>query len=171
MSIASLPAVFYFPQVVNAWTARMVALQIVIWSAVVLLFNAWWVVPFLSIGFWLRVGFGPRYSAAAKIASKWLVPLIGHKDKPLAGTPKRFAQLIGAVIATSASLFVLMGSLSTAQVLISVLLFFAFLEVAFDFCAGCTLYRVLAKIRVFPSEICVDCALGKEHGHLTGEEL
>ena len=72
MSTAQTAIFFYFPTVVNAWTARMVALQVVFWSTVILLF---------------------------------------------------------------------------------------------DFCAGCTLYRVLAQIGLFCPEICVNCSLGREHEH------
>ncbi len=167
MSRTSFVSVFYFPQVVNDWIARVVALQVVVWSGVVLILDIWWLVPPLALGFWLRVGFGPRYSPAVKIASKFLVPLIRDNQKPIPGTPKRFAQLLGALLTTTASVLFLTGSIPTARLLMSILLLFAFLEAGFRFCAGCTLYRFLAKIGLFRPEICVDCVLGKDHVHVT----
>ena len=161
----SLISVFYFPEVVNDWTVRMVALQVVVWSVVVMVLDIWWLVPLIALGFWLRVGFGPRYSAAAKIASKFLVPLIRDNEKPIPGTPKRFAQFTGSLLTTTASVFILTGSIPAARLLMSILLLFAFLESAFGFCAGCTLYRFLAKVGPFPREVCVDCVLGKDHVH------
>ena len=145
----------------------MVALQTVIWTSVALSFEIRWIVPLLAIGFWLRVGWGPRYSPAAKIATKVLVPLLGKEKRPIAGTPKRFAQSIGAFLTTSASFALFLGMPGVVIVLMAVLLFFAFLESAFAFCAGCILYRFLAKAGVFPQEICVDCVLGKNHVHAT----
>ncbi|MEE9167953.1 MAG: DUF4395 domain-containing protein [Candidatus Neomarinimicrobiota bacterium] len=156
---------FYFPQVVNDWTARVVALQIVIWTTVVLVLEAWWVIPFLAVGFWLRVGWGPRYSPAAKIATRLLVPLLGREKKPIAGTPKRFAQLMGALLTSGAGLLILVDSLLWARALLSVLVVFAFLEAFVGFCAGCAIYRFLAKAGLFPAEICVNCVLEKDHIH------
>jgi len=161
----ALKAFFYFPQIVNDWTARMVALQVVIWASIFLWFEVWWIVPLLAIGFWLRVGFGPRYSPAAKIASKVLVPRLHREEKPIAGTPKRFAQFIGAFLTTSATLSIPLGFPGLVRLLMSILLFFAFLEAAFGFCAGCTLYRALSRWGLFQPEICVDCVLKIEHSH------
>ncbi|MFQ6675176.1 MAG: DUF4395 domain-containing protein [Fidelibacterota bacterium] len=158
-------SLFYFPVVVNDWKARMVAGQVFIWSVVILLFDLWWWLPILALGFWLRVGWGPRYSVAAKVASRWLVPLLGKEEKPIAGAPKRFAQTIGAVITSTAGILVLADAVEWARVFMAVLAGFAFLEAFVGFCAGCALYRLLARAGVFPPEICVNCVLGKSHSH------
>ena len=165
MTRRSLTSVFYFPDVVNDWTARMVALQVVVWSVAVMVLDIWWLVPLLALGFWLRVGFGPRYSAAGKIASKFLVPLIRDNQQPIPRTSKRFAQFLGALLTTTASVFVLTGSIPAARLLMSILLVFAFLEAAFGFSSGCTLYRFLAKVGPFPREVWLDCVLGKDPVH------
>lgn len=163
MSSRSSP--FYFPDVVNDWKARMVALQVFLWSVAILLFDLWWLIPLLALGFWLRVGWGPRYSVAVKVASRWLVPLLGKEEKPIAGVPKRFAQLLGALVTSAAGVLVLTSSIGAARVLMAVLALFAFLEAFVGFCAGCTLYRFLARAGLLPPEICVNCVLGKDHVH------
>ncbi|MCW2927414.1 MAG: hypothetical protein JWM86_1382 [Thermoleophilia bacterium] len=92
-----------FPNPVNEKTARTVAACVMVLAAVVVAFDAWWLLPLLATGFLLRVLFGPRVSPIAMLANRVVAPRLGAA-RLTPGPPKRFAQTIGFVVTAAASL-------------------------------------------------------------------
>ena len=76
----------------------------------------------------------------------------------MAGPPKRFAQLIGAVFTITASILVLTGSVGGAQIVVGLLVVAAGLEGFGGVCLGCIMFGQLMKLGVIPESVCVECA-------------
>jgi Domain of unknown function (DUF4395) len=64
--------------------------------------------------------------------------------------PHRFAQLVGGVFLTAASIFVITGLLVVAWVLAWIVVALAFLNFAFNICVGCIVYAQLVRIGLLP---------------------
>jgi Domain of unknown function (DUF4395) len=64
--------------------------------------------------------------------------------------PHRFAQLVGAIFLTAASLFVVTGLLLVAWVLAWIVAVLAFLNFALNICVGCIMYAQLVRMGVLP---------------------
>jgi len=112
----------------------------------------------LLYGFTARVLTGPTLSPMGLIATKIIVPVLGNPNKPVAGPPKRFAQLIGFLLSLLAIIaeFVF-SSTNIAYLLISVIGIFAALESILGFCAGCYVFAILMKYGLIPESTCEKC--------------
>ena len=97
-----MPELLGFPNPVNEKAARTVAAAVVLISLLALLPVLRWLVVPLAIGFWLRVAAGPRFSPLGQLATRVVAPRLGV-PKPVPGPPKRFAQLIGALVSSAAA--------------------------------------------------------------------
>ena len=64
--------------------------------------------------------------------------------------PHRFAQLLGGIFLTVATIFVATGLLLVAWVLAWIVVALAFLNFAFNICIGCILYAQLVRMGVLP---------------------
>src|ERR1051325_10174671 len=93
-----------FPNPVNEKAARVVAGVVLATSVVILATGAHWLLIPLAYGFWARVLTGPTLSPLGWTAQNLIAPKLGAK-KPVAGPPKRFAQGMGAAMATLALIF------------------------------------------------------------------
>ena len=147
---------FDFPAVVNEHAARIVAGTVAV--AIVAAFAARqpWVVALLAAGFLARVASGPRFSVLARVAMAAARSL--GEPKLVAGSPKRFAQGIGAVCTLGASALFLAGLPAPAWGLALVVAACAALEAVFAFCLGCTIYGQLQRLGLVSASVCVDCA-------------
>ena len=76
----------------------------------------------------------------------WVRPRVLVEDP----TPHRFAQLLGGVFLTIASVIVFVGPVDVAWVLGWIVFALAFLNFAFDICVGCIIYAQLVKAGVLP---------------------
>ena len=148
---------FDFPSVVNEKAARVVAGCVLILSAITLATGVYWLAALMAVGFALRVGWGPRFSPIAKLATRIVAPRLGD-EKPVAGPPKRFAQSLGLVMTTGAAAFGLLGMTTVADVLLVFMLIATTLESVFAICLGCELFGVLMRIGLIPADICAECA-------------
>jgi uncharacterized protein DUF4395 len=149
--------VFDFPSVVNEKAARAVAGCVLILSAITLATGFYWLAAVMAAGFALRVGWGPRFSPLAKLATRVIAPRLGD-EKPVPGPPKRFAQSIGLMFTTGAALFGLLGMTTVADVLLVFMLIATTLESVFALCLGCEAFGLLMKIGLIPERICIECA-------------
>lgn len=76
----------------------------------------------------------------------WVRPRV-HLEDP---APHRFAQLVGGIFLTAASIFVFAGPAGVAWVLGWIVAGLAFLNFALDVCVGCIMYAQLVRVGVFP---------------------
>jgi|LakMenE18May11ns_1017448.scaffolds.fasta_scaffold9856997_2 hypothetical protein len=151
--------IFSFPETVNEVAARTVATGVVAMALAVLLLRQYWVLVLLAYGFLARVAAGPRFSPLALLATRIVAPRLPKYEKMVPGPPKRFAQAIGAVFATSALIAHFgFGATPVALALMAGLAAAAFLEAAFGFCLGCSIFGALMKANLIPERVCVACA-------------
>ena len=92
------------------------------------------------------------------MATKIIVPVLGNPNKPVAGPPKRFAQLIGFILSLLSIIAAFVfSSTNIAFVLISIIGVFAALESILGFCAGCYVFARLMKYGLIPESTCEKC--------------
>lgn len=153
-----LRRVFSFPDQVNEVAARLVALGVVLMSISVLA-GARWVLPFLAAGFVARVASGPTLSPLGQLVTRVIAPALPIEPRPTPGTPKRFAQGIGATLSVAAVVAMFgFHNNATAMVLVAMIAVAASLEAFVGFCLGCAIFGQLMRIGVIPESACEECA-------------
>jgi Domain of unknown function (DUF4395) len=149
--------VFGFPNPVNETSARIVAAGAVLMSiAFVVTAQAWILIP-LTYGFIARVLTGPFLSPLGRLSTQVITPRLSFEHKLVAGQPKRFAQGIGAVFTTTASVLWLVDQPTASRVVIAMLAVAASLEAFVGFCLGCAIFARLMKWGVIPASVCQEC--------------
>lgn len=152
-----------FPNPVNEKAARTVAAGVLIISASTLALSltagtAWlWLVALIAAGFLARVLTGPRLSPLGQLATRVIAPRLGPA-KPVPGPPKRFAQGIGLIVTTAATVLLAVGHPLGAQVLLGVMVAATGLEAILAYCVGCRVFAVLMRLGVIPETTCAACA-------------
>lgn len=154
----SLAEVFSFPHPANEYAARMVAGMVVALSVGIILFQVPWLMYVLAYGFLARVLTGPTLSPMGLLATRVLVPLFGNHVRPVAGPPKRFAQVVGLGFSVAALLlYYAFGLPVAAYGVLGVLVFFAVLEAVVGFCTGCFVFGYMMRWGIIPEETCEKC--------------
>lgn len=149
---------FSFPNPVNEKAARVVAGVVLVTVVVILATGAYWLLIPLAYGFWARVLTGPTLSPLGWTAQNVIAPRLGDK-KPVPGPPKRFAQGMGAAMATLALIFWLVaGSATATDVVLGLFVVAAGLESIFGYCLGCKVFGVLMNAGLIPDSVCAECA-------------
>jgi hypothetical protein len=149
---------FSFPNPVNEKAARVVAGVVLLTAVVILATGAYWLLIPLAYGFWARVLTGPTLSPLGWTAQNVIAPRLGPK-KPVAGPPKRFAQGMGAAMATVALVcWLIVGSHTATDVVLGLFVVAAGLESIFAVCLGCQVFGLLMRIGLIPESVCVECA-------------
>jgi hypothetical protein len=149
---------FAFPNPVNEKAARTVA-GVVLVTVVVILATGWyWLLVPLAYGFWARVLTGPTLSPLGWTAQNVIAPRLGAA-RPVPGPPKRFAQLMGAVMSSAALVLALVaGDHTAADVVLILFLPAAGLESIIGYCVGCRIFGLLMRAGVVPETVCAECA-------------
>ena len=149
---------FSFPHPVNEYAARLVAGMVIVLILTILFTNQSVLLWVLLYGFTARVLTGPTLSPMGLMATKIIVPVLGNPNKPVAGPPKRFAQLIGFILSLLSIIAAFVfSSTNIAFVLISIIGVFAALESILGFCAGCYVFARLMKYGLIPESTCEKC--------------
>ena len=155
----SVKSFLSFPNPVNETAARLVAAMVLALTIIILLSNQWWLSFILAYGFLARVLAGPTISPMGLLATRILAPRIGT-NKPVPGPPKRFAQAVGLVFSVAALIFhFAIGLTLVSQILLLILVLFAFLESVAGFCAGCFIFGYLIRIGLIPQSVCRACVI------------
>lgn len=148
-------SLFSFPTEINEHAARLVASAVALVGLIAFATNQPLLIALLAVGFILRVGWGPRFSPLARLAMG-VAPRI-WTPHPVLGSPKRFAQGVGAVVTVAASTLFYTGFSMPAWSLVGVLIVFASLEASLAFCMGCWVYGRLQVLGLIAPDSCVDC--------------
>ena len=117
---------------------------------------AWILIP-LTYGFLARVATGPALSPLGLLATKVITPRINVQHRLVAGPPKRFAQFIGLLFSSTASMLWLLDLGTAAHIVAAMLAAAAFLESAFALCLGCIMFGWLIRLGVIPERVCEQC--------------
>jgi hypothetical protein len=149
---------FAFPNPVNEKAARTVAGVVLVTVLVILATGWYWLLVPLAYGFWARVLTGPTLSPLGWTAQNVIAPRLGER-RPVPGPPKRFAQLLGAVISTAALVLALgAGDHTAADVVLILFVPAAALESIAGYCLGCKVFGLLMRAGVIPDSVCAECA-------------
>ena len=147
-----------FPNPVNEKAARVVAGVVLLTVLMILTTGAYWLLTPLAYGFWARVLTGPTLSPLGWTAQNVIAPKLGPK-KPVPGPPKRFAQGMGAAMATIALiLWLVVGSPTATDVVLGLFVVASGLESIFGYCLGCRVFGLLMRAGLVPEEVCAECA-------------
>jgi len=152
-----VPNPFPFPHPVNETSARIVAAGAVAMSAAFAITGVAWILIPLTYGFLARVATGPALSPLGLLATKVITPRINVQHRFVAGPPKRFAQFIGLLFASTASVLWLLDLGTAARIVAAMLAGAAFLESAFALCLGCIMFGWLIRLGVIPERVCEQC--------------
>ncbi|MHB1571834.1 MAG: DUF4395 domain-containing protein [Solirubrobacteraceae bacterium] len=151
-------SLFDFPNPVNEKAARTVAAVVLATVVVVLLTGWFWLLVPLAYGFWARVATGPTLSPLGWMAQNVIAPRLGER-RPVPGPPKRFAQLLGAVMSSAALVLALVARDHTAaDIVLIAFLPAAGLESIFGYCLGCKVFGLLMRAGIVPDTVCAECA-------------
>jgi hypothetical protein len=151
-------SLFSFPNPVNEVAARVVAGGVLILAALALAADLPALLIPLAYGFWARVLTGPTLSPLGQLATRVIAPRVAVRPRLVPGPPKRFAQGIGTVVTTAAVVFWLTGNWWAAEVLLGMMVVFAFLESVLAICVGCSLFGFLMRRGLIPESVCEECA-------------
>jgi hypothetical protein len=151
-------SLFSFPNQVNEVAARVVAGGVMLLALVTLGADLPGLLIPLTLGFWARVLTGPTLSPLGQLATRVIAPRLSEQGRPVPGPPKRFAQAIGAVVTTAATVCWLAGVWPAAEALLGLLVVFAFAESVLGVCAGCHIFNFLMRRGVIPESVCQECA-------------
>lgn len=151
-------SLFSFPNPVNEVSARLLAGGVVILSVITIAFDQPWLTAVIAYGFVARVLTGPTLSPLGQLVTRGVTPRLGLDSRPVPGPPKRFAQGIGATLATTSAVLALgLGLHTAAYAVLAAVIVAATLESVFGLCLGCRLFAMLMRIGVIPREVCEAC--------------
>jgi hypothetical protein len=149
---------FRFPNPVNEYAARTVALGVVTLSVAILATGQHWLLLPLAYGFLARVLTGPRLSPLGLLATRVVAPRLPLAPRLVPGPPKRFAQGMGLAFSATAAVLALGLHLDLASNIVLLgLVTAASLEAFAGICLGCRIFAVGMRLGVIPSAVCEAC--------------
>lgn len=120
-------------------TIRLIAAQVVLWSAIAWRLESIIPAAILLIDFAIRAStFLPSPLA---MSAKFLVKAFNMKKQPVFIMPKKFAALLGFIFSFTAVLLFLLNEVFLAKIVLIVLAVCALLESLFKICLGCYVYN------------------------------
>lgn len=120
---------------------RITATEVVVLSFIILFAHWQTGAVILSLDFGIRA-FTTQHSLLSLIA-KTVSRFLNTKPKPVFAAPKRFAALIGFICSTTIFALLHFNLFTEAYIIGGILIFFAFLEAAFNICVGCYIYNFI----------------------------
>ena len=115
--------------------------------AIALVTGSVWVATFQAVVFAIGAINGPQFTPYAFIYRTLIKPRLKSPLRTEDVRPPKFAQSIGLVFALVALVGSATGTPVVFTVAIAAALAAAFLNAAFDFCLGCQIYLLLARLR------------------------
>ena len=115
--------------------------------AIALVTGSIWVAAFQAIVFAIGAFKGPQFTPYAFIYRTLIKPRLKSPLRTEDVRPPKFAQSIGLAFAVVAVAGAATGASVVFTVAVAAALAAAFLNAAFDFCLGCQIYLLLARLR------------------------
>jgi hypothetical protein len=115
--------------------------------AIALVTGSIWVAAFQAVVFAIGAFKGPQFTPYALIYRTFIKPRLKSPLRTEDVRPPKFAQSIGLAFALVAVIGAVAGSSVVFSIAIAAALAAAFLNAAFDFCLGCQVYLLLARLR------------------------
>ena len=126
---------------------RFSALLTTVVLAIALVTGSVWVAVFQAVVFAIGATKGPQFTPYAFIYRSLIKPRLKSPLRTEDVRPPKFAQSIGLAFAIVAIVGAATGSSVVFTVAVAAALAAAFLNAAFDFCLGCQVYLILARLR------------------------
>ena len=115
--------------------------------AIALVTGSVWIALFQAVVFAIGATKGPQFTPYAFIFRKLIKPRLKSPLRTEDVRPPKFAQSIGLAFALVAIVGAATGTSVVFSVAVAAALAAAFLNAAFDFCLGCQVYLLLARVR------------------------
>lgn len=171
----AIPCLFWFPEVVDANSARVVAGFTTIISILSIIWRnhlwAQYMMLGLFVDFILRFMYGTGPSILGQTAKLIMFPVT---PRFVPGFPKQFAASVGVAFTGLATLFYLLTGFDPQNIIgaciAAVLALFAFLECSIDFCAGCWMFGLMVQLNLVPRTIYSIAVATKPEAMYTYEE-
>ena len=107
--------------------------------------TGWWVLlGIMALQLMVGLRFGRRYCLACVLYFEFVQPHVGEGDIEDA-RPPRFANIVGAVFLTAATIAYALGATAVGTGLAMVVAALAALAVTTGFCTGCEMYKLVAR--------------------------
>jgi len=132
---------------IDARGPRFSALLTTVVLAIALVTGSVWVIALQAIVFAIGATKGPQFTPYAFVYRSLIKPRLKSPLRTEDVRPPKFAQSIGLAFALVAIVGAATGTSVVFTVAVAAALAAAFLNAAFDFCLGCQVYLVLARIR------------------------
>lgn len=132
---------------IDARGPRFSALLTTAVLAIALVTGSIWVAVFQAIVFAIGATKGPQFTPYAFIYRSLIKPRLKSPLRTEDVRPPKFAQSIGLLFALVALTGAATGASVVFTVAVAAALAAAFLNAAFDFCLGCQVYLLLARLR------------------------
>jgi hypothetical protein len=132
---------------IDARGPRFSALLTTVVLAIALVTGSVWVAVFQAVVFAIGATKGPQFTPYAFIYRSLIKPRLKSPLRTEDVRPPRFAQSIGLAFALVAIVGAATGTSVVFSVAVAAALAAAFLNAAFDFCLGCQIYLILARVR------------------------
>jgi hypothetical protein len=143
---AASDRIFSFPDSVDEASDRMVARGVCLLATATIGLDLKWMTAVIAYGFVARVLTGPTLSLLGQLATRMTATRHGNSARLVAGTPRRFAQGIGAALSVVALLLTLIGTWAAAEVVLVLLIASTFAEGAFGYCVGERLFALVRRV-------------------------
>jgi hypothetical protein len=132
---------------IDARGPRFSATLTTIVLAIALVTGSVWVAVFQAVVFAIGAIKGPQFTPYALIFRSLIKPRLKSPVRTEDVRPPQFAQSIGLIFALVAIAGAAAGSSVVFSIAIAGALAAAFLNAAFDFCLGCQIYLIVARVR------------------------
>ncbi|MEA2476778.1 MAG: hypothetical protein QOC87_977 [Actinomycetota bacterium] len=115
-------------------------------SAIAVITGAWWLLALLGLQLIVGLRFGRKYCLPCVFYFEVVQPRLGEGEIE-DSRPPRFANIVGAVFLSSATLSYAFGFVGVGQVLGGMVAVLALLAASTGLCVGCELYKIGARMR------------------------
>jgi len=132
---------------IDARGPRFSALLTTVVLAIALVTGCVWVIALQAIVFVTGATKGPQFTPYAFVYRSLIKPRLKSPLRTEDVRPPKFAQSIGLAFALVAIVGAATGSSVVFTIAVAAALAAAFLNAAFDFCLGCQVYLILARVR------------------------
>ena len=132
---------------IDARGPRFSALLTTVVLAIALVTGSVWVALFQAVVFAIGATKGPQFTPYAFIFRTLIKPRLKSPLRTEDVRPPKFAQSIGLAFALVAIVGAATGTSVVFSVAVAAALAAAFLNAVFDFCLGCQVYLLLARVR------------------------
>lgn len=132
--------------VVDARAPRFNQAAVAVLTSLSLVTGEWWIAAVMGLQLLVGLAFGRRYCIPCLFYFEVVQPRVGEGPVEDA-RPPRFANVLGATFLLGAAIAHATGFATFGWVLIAMVAALATLAVVTGFCMGCSMYRLLSRLR------------------------